>query len=316
MYNPCIVYLIIPCYNEEAVLPETAKQLANKIEILRADKTISEKSKIFFVDDGSKDTTWEIIKKYHVENPDLFGGIKLSKNCGHQNALLCGLISIGNKADATITIDADLQDDINVIDKMIKSYYSGNEIVYGIRSDREKDSFFKKTTAQGFYRFMGFLGAELVYNHADFRLMGKNALNALSEYQEVNLFLRGIVPMLGYKTDTVYYSRKERFAGTTKYPLRKMLKFAFEGITSFSIKPIRIITLMGISFFLISMSMVIYFFVQHFSGATIPGWASIIVSIWGMSGLIIFTIGIVGEYIGKIYLETKRRPRFHIETIL
>ncbi|GMO59617.1 MAG: glycosyltransferase family 2 protein [Treponemataceae bacterium] len=308
--------LVVPCFNEAEVLPETAKRLAQKIEQLQVKKIISAQSSVVFVDDGSIDATWNLIEKYHTENPALFSGIKLSKNRGHQNALLCGLLTMKNYCDAAISIDADLQDDIEIIDKMIEKYIGGCEIVYGVRSDRTTDRIFKRMTAQGFYSFMRLLGADIVYNHADFRLMGKEALNALCEYREVNLFLRGIVPMLGYKTGIEYYARAERFAGESKYPLRKMLKFAFEGITSLSIKPIRMITWLGIVIFCVSVAMIIHFITKHYTGHTVTGWSSTIVSLWAIGGLILFSIGIVGEYIGKIYLETKQRPRYHIEKFL
>jgi glycosyltransferase involved in cell wall biosynthesis len=311
-----VIAVIVPCYNEEEVLPETVKRLSEKILKLVSEKIISEKSVLLFVDDGSIDNTWDLIEKYHAENPLLFGGIKLSGNRGHQNALLCGLFTVKNHIDAAVSIDADLQDDIDVIEKMIEKYIAGCEIVYGVRSGRETDSFFKRSTAQGFYRFMRFLGVDIVYNHADFRLTGRKALDALAEYGEVNLFLRGIIPLLGFKTSVEYYRRNERFAGKSKYPLGKMLNFAFEGITSFSIKPMRMITMLGVLLFTVSVAMIIYFFVRYFSGHTVTGWASIVCSLWGIGGLILFSIGIVGEYIGKIYLETKRRPRYHIEQIL
>jgi glycosyltransferase involved in cell wall biosynthesis len=308
--------IVVPCYNEEEVLPKTAEKLSIKIHKLISDRIISEKSTLLFIDDGSSDNTWELIKKYHSENPLVFSGIKLSINKGHQNALLCGLLAVKDRVDAAISIDADLQDDIDVIDKMIDKYRAGYDIVYGVRSNRKADRFFKRATAQGFYRFMRFLGVNVVYNHADFRLMGKNVLEALSEYGEVNLFLRGIIPLLGFRTGIEYYTRTERMAGTSKYPLWKMIKFALEGITSFSIKPIRMITFLGIFLFTVSIAMIAYFFVRYFTGHTISGWASIACSLWGIGGLILFSIGIVGEYIGKIYLETKRRPRFHIEQLL
>jgi len=311
-----ILAIIVPCYNEQEVLPETAKRLSGKMQQLVNEQIIDEKSQIFFIDDGSSDNTWNLIEKYHTENPRHFSGIKLSKNRGHQNALLCGLLAVKDFVDAAVSIDADLQDDIDVIGKMMEKYRAGYEIVYGVRSDRKADSFFKRATAQGFYRFMRFLGVDVVYNHADFRLMGKNALDALAGYGEVNLFLRGITPLLGFKTGIEYYSRAERLAGISKYPLRKMLKFALEGITSFSIKPIRMITFLGIFIFTVSIAMIAYFFVRYFTGHTISGWASIACSLWGIGGLILFSIGIVGEYIGKIYLETKRRPRFHVEQFL
>jgi len=311
-----IIAIVVPCYNEQEVLPETAKRLSYKLRRLISEQIIDEKSTLLFVDDGSTDNTWNLIEGLHTEDPFIFEGIKLSVNKGHQNALLCGLCAVNNSVDAAITIDADLQDDIDVIDKMIEKYRSGCEIVYGVRSNREADSLFKRLTAQGFYRFMRFLGVDIVYNHADFRLMGRNAVEALMEYGEVNLFLRGIIPLLGFKTSVEYYTRTERVVGTSKYPLHKMIKFAWEGITSFSIKPLRMITMLGILIFTVSVVMIVYFFIGYFSGHTVPGWASIACSLWGIGGLILFSIGITGEYIGKIYLETKCRPRYHIEQIL
>ena len=311
-----IIVIIIPCYNEWIVLPETTKRLSDKLRQLISEQIIDEKSTLLFIDDGSTDNTWGLVEKYHSENPLLFSGIKLSGNRGHQNALLCGLLTVKDHFDALISIDADLQDDIDVINKMIAKYCVGYEIVYGVRSNRKTDKLFKRLTAQFFYRIMRLFGVNLVYNHADFRLMGKKALGALAEYNEVNLFLRGIIPLLGFKTGFEYYTRTERFAGVSKYPFRKMLKLAFEGITSFSIIPIRLITFLGFSLFITSIGMIIYFFIRYFSGYTISGWASIVCSLWGISGLILFSIGLVGEYIGKIYLETKRRPRFHVEQTL
>ena len=311
-----LLAIVVPCYNEEEVLAGTAKKLSGKLEQLVSEEKISEGSFLLFVDDGSKDKTWALIEKFHGENPELFRGIKLSKNRGQQNALLCGLVSVKNQVDAAISIDADLQDDIDGIDQMVEEFSKGSEIVYGVRSSRGKDGLFKKSSAQGFYKLMNWLGAEIVYNHADFRLMGKSALEALSEYNEVNLFLRGIVPALGFRTAVVYYERRERLAGTTKYPLPKMLKFSLDGVSSFSIKPLRLISLLGLLIFTISLVMIVYFFVRYFRGHTVTGWASIACSIWGIGGLILFSIGIVGEYIGKIYLETKQRPRYHVEKVL
>jgi glycosyltransferase involved in cell wall biosynthesis len=311
-----ILAIIVPCFDEQEVLPETAKRLSGTLQRLISEQIIDEKSTLLFVDDGSSDNTWSLIEKFHVENSSVFSGIKLSGNRGHQNALLCGLLAVKDSIDVTVSIDADLQDDIGVIGKMVEKYRAGYEIVYGVRSNRKTDSFFKRSTAQGFYRFMRFLGVDIVYNHADFRLMGRNALEALAGYGEVNLFLRGIVLLLGFKTGIEYYTRAERPAGTSKYPLRKMLQLAIEGITSFSIKPLRLITLLGFLLFTVSIAMILYFFIRYFSGHTISGWASIACSLWGIGGLILFSIGIVGEYIGKIYLETKRRPRFHIEQFL
>jgi glycosyltransferase involved in cell wall biosynthesis len=308
--------VVIPCFNEEEVLSETAQRLLEKYHSLRVKNAISNKSRIIFVDDGSTDNTWELIKTQHEKNPRIFGGIKLSKNRGHQNALLCGLLAMKDYCDVVISMDADLQDDIDLIDRMLQRYACGYEIVYGVRSDRKSDSIFKKYTAQGFYVFMRLLGADIIYNHADFRLMGRMALDAMAEYQEVNLFLRGIIPMLGFKSAVEYYSRSERFAGKSKYPLKKMLAFSLEGITSLSIKPIRLITWLGLGLFAISIGMIAYFFSRHFSGQTVTGWSSTIVSVWGIGGLVLFSIGVVGEYIGKIYLETKRRPRYRIEQFL
>lgn len=310
-----ILYLVIPCYNEEAVLHETAKQLLVKMNSMFDRGMISRESKIMFVNDGSRDKTWEIIQELHESNP-IYSGVKLSRNKGHQNALLAGLMTAKEKADMAISLDADLQDDVDVIDKMVEKYYEGNDVVYGVRSARDTDTFFKKFTAEGFYKIMQAMGVEIVFNHADYRLMSKRALEGLSEFREVNLFLRGIVPLIGYKSDIVTYERHERFAGESKYPLKKMLAFATDGITSFSIKPIRMITTCGFLIFAISLIMLIYFLVVHFMGRTVHGWTSTIVSIWAIGGLQLLAIGIVGEYIGKIYLETKARPKYIIETVL
>lgn len=310
-----ILYLVIPCYNEEAVLRETAKQLLEKMNSMFERKMISQESRIMFVNDGSKDKTWEIIEELHAANP-IYSGVKLSRNKGHQNALLAGLMTAKEKTDMTISLDADLQDDVDVIDQMVEKYYEGNDVVYGVRSARKTDTFFKKFTAQGFYKVMQAMGVEIVYNHADYRLMSRRALEGLAEFKEVNLFLRGIVPLIGYQSDVVTYERHERFAGESKYPLKKMLAFATDGITSFSIKPIRMITTCGILIFGISILMLLYFLVLHFTGSTVHGWTSTIVSIWAIGGLQLLAIGIVGEYIGKIYLETKERPKYIIETVL
>mgnify|MGYP005784956213 FL=1 len=310
-----ILYLVIPCYNEEAVLHETAKQLLEKMNSMFERGMISRESKIMFVNDGSKDKTWEIIEELHASNL-IYSGVKLSRNKGHQNALLAGLMTAKEKADMTISLDADLQDDVDVIDQMVEKYYQGNDVVYGVRSARKTDTFFKKFTAQGFYKLMQAMGVEIVYNHADYRLMSKRAMEGLSQFKEVNLFLRGIVPLIGYKSDVVTYERHERFAGESKYPLKKMLAFATDGITSFSIKPIRLITTCGILIFAISLVMLLYFLIVHFMGRTVAGWTSMIVSIWAIGGLQLLAIGIVGEYIGKIYLETKERPKYIIETVL
>ena len=309
------LYLVIPCYKEEEVLPETAKRLQIKMQNLINSQKISADSKVVFVNDGSTDRTWEIIQSLHKEN-SLFEGVNLSKNRGHQNALLAGLMTVKDYADVTISMDADLQDDIDAIDEMLDKYYAGCDIVYGVRSKRETDTWFKKTTAEGFYKVMDWLGAKVVFNHADYRLMSKRALEGLAEFKEVNLFLRGLVPMVGYKSDIVYYERHERFAGESKYPLKKMLAFAFEGITSLSTKPIRIITAIGVAIMLMSLCMLGYFFVRYLTGNTVAGWASLAVSVWALGGLQLFAIGIIGEYIGKVYLETKHRPRYIVEQYL
>lgn len=309
------LYLVIPCYNEEEVLPETSKQLLAKMNSLIKSDKISDRSRIVFVNDGSKDRTWEMITKLHEKNK-IFQGICLSRNRGHQNALLAGLMTVKEHCDMAISLDADLQDDIDAIDMMVEKYYEGNDIVYGVRNARETDTFFKKTTAEGYYKVMKLLGADIVFNHADYRLMSKRALDGLESFGEVNMFLRGVVPMIGYKSDVVYYARKERFAGTSKYPLKKMLSFAWEGITSLSIKPISLITRLGILIFLVSIGVLIYSFIRHFMGDTITGWTSLIVSIWAIGGIQLVAIGIIGQYIGKVYLETKRRPKFIIDKYL
>lgn len=309
------LYLVVPCYNEQEVLPETAKRLNKKLTSLIDTERISKHSKIVLVNDGSKDSTWEIITQLH-DNNSLFLGVNLSRNKGHQNALLAGLMVAKEYADMVISMDADLQDDIDAIDEMVDKYYEGNDIVYGVRKKRETDTFFKRFTAESFYKIMKILGVETVYNHADYRLMSKRALEGLARFKEVNLFLRGIVPLIGYKSDIVYYDRSERFAGESKYPLKKMIAFAIEGITSLSIKPIRMITAMGLVVFIVSIIMLIYSLIQQFTGHVVVGWASIMVSLWAIGGATIFAIGVIGEYIGKIYLETKARPKYIIESLL
>lgn len=309
------LYLVIPCYNEEEVINETAKRLKDKITSLIESSKISKDSKIVFINDGSSDSTWKIIQKLHEDNK-IFSGINLSKNRGHQNALLAGLMTVKDFCDFSISLDADLQDDINAIDEMVDKFYSGYDIVYGVRSSRNKDTFFKKFTAETFYKLMNLLGAKTVFNHADYRLLSKRALIGLSEFKEVNLFLRGIVPLIGYPSTTVSYERAERFAGESKYPLLKMISFAFEGITSLSIQLIRLITFIGFLMIMISIMVSIYSLYNYFFGYVSPGWASIIISLWFIGGLLMMSLGIVGEYIGKIYLETKSRPRFIIDTFL
>lgn len=309
------LYLAIPCYNEEEVLPDSAQKLLKKYDDLAAAGKITADSRIIFIDDGSKDRTWELIEELH-ESDNRFGGIKMSRNRGHQNALLGGLMTLRDKADAVISLDADLQDDIDAIDGMLEKYEEGYDVVYGVRSSREKDSFFKRFTAEGYYKVLDKMGAKIVFNHADFRLMSARALESFSEFHEVNIFLRGLVPMVGYKSTIVEYERKERLAGESKYPLKKMLALALEGITSLSVKPLRFITGLGVMAFMVSVIMLIYFLVRYFTGHTIVGWASLAVSIWALGGLQLLSMGILGEYLGKIYLETKQRPRFIVETYL
>lgn len=306
------VYIVIPCYNEEAVLGETSKQLLALYDKMLSDKLITDESQIVFVDDGSKDNTWNIISELSTKHMQI-SGIKLAHNAGHQNALLAGLMTVKDECDCAISIDADLQDDINVIPEFIKKFKDGCDVVYGVRSKRETDTFFKRSSALAFYKIMDMLGTKVVYNHADYRLMSRRALDALSEFSEVNLFLRGLVPLVGFKSDTVYYERNERFAGESKYPLKKMLSFAFDGITSFSITPIRMITGLGAVVSFLAVIAAIYVFVSKFFGSTSTGWSSIMVSIWFIGGVQLLSVGLIGEYIGKIYKETKRRPRFIIE---
>ncbi len=309
------LYLVIPCYNEQEVLPETAGRLKEKMQSLIEKEKIAAGSRIVFVNDGSGDRTWEIIKELHEADP-IYSGINLSRNRGHQNALLAGLMTVKDHADLVISMDADLQDDVNAMDEMIDKYLDGTDIVYGVRSSRAKDTFFKKATAEGFYKLMNAMGANTVFNHADYRLMSRRALDGLAEFGEVNLFLRGIVPMIGYSWDVVYYEGGERIAGESKYPLGKMVSFAVEGVTSLSTKPLRMITGLGFFIFLVSIGMLIYSLIRHFMGATIVGWTTLMVSVWAIGGLILLSLGVVGEYIGKIYLETKMRPRFLIEQFL
>ena len=307
-----VMYIVIPCYNEEEMLPITAKALITKMDELIVAKRISPKSRVMLVDDGSKDRTWEIIEQLH-ESCELFTGLKLSRNKGHQNALLAGLMTAKDYADIIVSMDADLQDDINAIDGFLDKRAEGCEIVYGVRSSRETDTGFKRWTAQTYYKTLAALGVEITYNHADYRMMSRRAVEALSEFKEVNLFLRGIVPMVGFKSDIVTYERAARQAGESKYPLKKMISFAVEGITSLSIKPIRFITGLGFFIFFVSIIMLIYFLAVHFSGHTVAGWTTAVVSVWALGGLQLLAIGVIGEYIGKIYLETKARPKFIIE---
>ena len=308
-----VLYMVIPCFNEQEVLPQTAPMFLNKLIDLGAKGLIDgEKSRVLFVDDGSKDKTWEIISNLS-QNDNRYKGVKLSRNRGHQNALLAGLLEAADNCDVTISIDCDGQDDINAMDLMVEEYLKGSEIVYGVRSDRSSDTFFKRSTAQGFYKFLNAMGVEVVYNHADYRLMSSRAVKELEKFKEVNIYLRGMVPFVGFKSTSVPYVRNERIAGESHYPLRKMLSLAVNGITSLSVKPIRIITALGFAIAIISFVAVIWSFVSFFVGSTIAGWASTVSIVCFLGGIQLLSLGIIGEYVGKIYLETKGRPRFIIE---
>ena len=309
------LFIVVPCYNEEEVLKETTKRLNDKLNNLIKMKKISSQSKVLYVNDASKDKTWELIKVIHNNN-SMFWGLSLSRNRGHQNALLAGLMTAKEYADIIISMDADLQDDINAIDEMIEKYNEGSEIVYGVRNSRKKDTWFKRNTALAYYRFLKFMGVDIVYNHADYRLTSKRVLNELEKYGEVNLFLRGIFPLIGFKHDVVYYERHERFAGKSKYPLKKMLHFAWDGITSFSIKPIKMVLSIGIIIFVVSLFVMIYSLIVKLLGFTVSGWTFIVCSIWLLAGVQMLSIGLIGEYIGKIYSETKHRPRYIIDETL
>ena len=316
MSMPETLYMVVPCYNEQEVLHETARQLKAKYETLIQQNLISSESRIVFVNDGSKKTTWSSIQELHSEQPRFFSGINLAHNSGHQNAVLAGLMSVKDICDMAITMDADLQDDINTIDAMVKKYYEGNQVVYGVRSARKTDTFFKKFTAESFYKFMKLMGADVVYNHADFRLMSSRVLQELSGFREVNLFLRGMIPLIGFQSCNVYYERHERFAGESKYPLRKMLSFAVNGITSFSTKPLKLITSLGFIMFVISVIAFIWSFIVKIAGLSVGGWSSTMCSIWLIGGLQLLCLGIIGEYVGKIYAEVKQRPRFIVADFL
>ncbi len=305
------IYFVIPCYNEEAVLPETTHRLTQKLEAMRDKALIGENSRILLVDDGSKDKTWELISQYNRENPWI-EGVKLAHNRGHQNALLCGLMTAMEQCDAAISMDADLQDDIDALDQFVQKFREGCDVVYGVRNKRETDTWFKRTTAEGFYKVMKLLGVDVVFNHADYRLMSKRALEGLSEYREVNLFLRGIVPL----SDYVYYDRHERFAGESKYPLKKMISFALDGITSFSVKPLKLISNLGVLISVLSVFGLLYALISYFAGVAVSGWTAIVCSIWLLGGLQMLCLGVVGGYIGKIYSEVKARPRYRVETYL
>ena len=309
------LYVVVPCYKEEEVLPETSKRLKEKLTALIAQGKISPRSRILFVNDGSKDRTWPIIEELHASDR-IFSGVNLSRNRGHQNALLAGLMTAVQHADMMVSMDADLQDDIDAMDRMIDAYHEGYDVVYGVRSSRKTDSFFKRFTAESFYKLMKAMGVDIVFNHADYRLMSRRAVEGLSQFKEVNLFLRGIVPQIGYSWTTVEYERAKRFAGESKYPLKKMLSFAFDGITSFSVKPMRLILVLGAVIFALSLVMLLWTLIRWIAGATVSGWASLMCSIWMIGGIQLLALGVIGEYIGKVYSETKARPRFIIERVL
>ncbi len=308
--------IVVPCYNEEEVLKIASEALRGVLSDLVGKGKIGPDSFVLFVNDGSRDRTWELIEEEHRNYPEQVFGVKLAGNVGHQFALTAGLITAMDMSDVTVSIDADLQDDIAVIEEMIDKFHAGCDIVYGVRRERKTDTFFKRTTAQGFYKVMELMGVKTVYNHADFRLMSKRAVEQFSQYKETNLFLRGMMPLIGYQTDMVYYDRKERVAGESKYPLKKMLALAFNGISSFSVKPISLILGVGMAIILASVIAAVYAFISYFTGHVVPGWTSLILSIWFLGGLQLLAIGLVGQYIGKIYIEVKHRPRYNIEKVL
>lgn len=309
-----VLYLVVPCYNEQEVLPETASRLRAKLAALTLSGKIDDKSRILFVDDGSRDGTWRIIEELSRGDAH-FGGIKLSRNKGHQNALLAGLTVAKEYCDATISLDADLQDDVDAIDEMVAHFQDGCDVVYGVRSRRDTDTIFKRTTAEGFYKLMRALGVDIVDNHADYRLLSRRALEGLMQFDEANLFLRGIVPLIGYRHAIVTYERHERFAGTSKYPLKKMLLFAFDGITAFSIKPIRLVTAAGALIFCASVITLLVLLLQKLLGYTVQGWTTLMGSIWLLGGIQLLSLGIIGEYVGRVYQETKHRPHFIIDRV-
>ena len=308
--------IVVPCYNEEPMLKLSSEALRGVIKDLIAKGKVSDDSFVMFVNDGSKDKTWDLIEEEHNLYPDIVKGVKLAGNVGHQYALTAGLLTAKDMSDVTISIDADLQDDVSVIEEMIDKFHEGKDIVYGVRKKRKTDTFFKRTTAQGFYKFMSMMGVKTIYNHADFRLMSKRAVEQYSKYEESNLFIRGIIPLIGYETDSVYYDRKERVAGESKYPLKKMIALAINGISSLSVKPITMITGLGLIIIFLSILAAIYAFVSYARGVTVPGWTSLILSIWFLGGVQLLCIGLIGQYIGKIYIEVKHRPRYNIEKVL
>lgn len=313
--EPPVLYLVVPCYNEQEVLAETSRRLHEKLESMSKQAVISPQSRVLFVDDGSRDTTWAMIAALH-EQDSLFCGLKLSRNQGHQNALVAGLMEAKKHADIVVSMDADLQDDIDVVDKFVEEYKNGCEIVYGVRSSRARDTVFKRATANGYYKFLRVLGVDIVENHADYRLMSRRALDELERFNEVNLFLRGIVPLIGFCTAVVPYERGERFAGESKYPLRKMLSFAVDGVTSFSVKPIRFITVLGVLIFAASILSLLWLLCTKLFGWTVSGWTTLMGSIWALGGIQLLSLGVIGEYIGKIYKEVKQRPRYIVDKVL
>ncbi|MEH2934203.1 glycosyltransferase family 2 protein [Acutalibacter sp. JLR.KK004] len=312
--NPT-VYFVIPCYNEQEVLEETVKRLTAKMDSMRERGLAGDKSRILLVNDGSKDSTWEIITRLHEEN-GYVEGVKLAHNRGHQNALFCGLMTAMPLCDCAISLDADLQDDVDALDKFVEKFLEGCDVVYGVRNKRDTDTWFKRTTAEGYYKILHLLGVDVVFNHADYRLMSRRALEALSEYKEVNLFLRGMVPLIGYKSDYVYYDRHERFAGESKYPLKKMIALALDGITSFSVKPLKLISNFGVIVSILSVFGLLYALISYFAGWAVSGWTAIVCSIWLLGGLQMLCLGVVGGYVGKIYSEVKARPRYRVEEFL
>ncbi|MEY8574361.1 glycosyltransferase family 2 protein [Oscillospiraceae bacterium 21-37] len=312
--NPT-VYFVIPCYNEQEVLEETVKRLTAKMDSMRERGLAGDKSRILLVNDGSKDKTWEIITRLHEEN-GYVEGVKLAHNRGHQNALFCGLMTAMPLCDCAISLDADLQDDVDALDKFVEKFLEGCDVVYGVRNKRDTDTWFKRTTAEGYYKILHLLGVDVVFNHADYRLMSRRALEALSEYKEVNLFLRGMVPLIGYKSDYVYYDRHERFAGESKYPLKKMIALALDGITSFSVKPLKLISNFGVIVSILSVFGLLYALISYFAGWAVSGWTAIVCSIWLLGGLQMLCLGVVGGYVGKIYSEVKARPRYRVEEFL
>ena len=312
--NP-ILYIVIPCFNEEEVLDETARRILVLLDRMESEGLVASGSRMLLVDDGSRDRTWQVIERLHATDSRV-GGVTLAANSGHQNALLAGLLTASNKADIMVSIDADLQDDAEVIPDMVRKYLEGNDIVYGVRRSRQTDNWFKRTTATLFYRIMQALGAKTIYNHADYRLMSRRAVLQLANYREHNLFLRGLVPLLGYRSDVVYYDRARRFAGTSKYPLGKMLNFALDGITSFSIRPLRLLFHLGLFFILIALCILVWVLYKYITGDVVTGWSSLILSIWFVGGCVLTGLGITGEYVGKIYMEVKDRPRYNIELTL